>query len=396
MIDWKSFQFGELGYRLEISPESIGTGPLIKRALEGKDPLYKLYKEGYSETSYKDIATQIVGLGGRKIYESVASGAEDNIYVWSDGGTEGLTAILEASLSKSKLLTINAFSSVPHLTEYLKDISKIFTPPSKKGYVFAITKNSHGLGLTRIGYAGSKFEPGNYTDAVVSDYQYVVEDLKSKDPTGRVIILDGPTGSGKTYLTRSILAEITTAMFVIVPPNMIASMGGPELLPLLLKTKEDYGKKGPIVLILEDADQCLAPRHETDPSSISTILNLGDGIFGSLFDMRIIATTNAKAKEIDAAIVRDMRLSKRITVDYLPYELADKIFKRLLKDDKKEFPIPVVEEYSMKPSQGKKKFSLATVYKTARLAGWKSEVLEKAESEPASRWEKSYYDDEDF
>jgi SpoVK/Ycf46/Vps4 family AAA+-type ATPase len=185
-------------------------------------------------------------------------------------------------------------------------------------------------------------------------------------------------------------------MFVIVPPNMIASMGGPELLPLLLKTKEDYGKKGPIVLILEDADQCLAPRHETDPSSISTILNLGDGIFGSLFDMRIIATTNAKAKEIDTAIVRDMRLSKRITVDHLPYELADKIYKRLLKDDKKDFPIPVVEENGMKPREGKKKFSLATVYKTARLAGWKSDIMDKIESETTDKYDRAYLYDEDF
>jgi hypothetical protein len=39
MIDWKSFQFGDLGFRLEISPESIGTGPLIKRALDTNEPL---------------------------------------------------------------------------------------------------------------------------------------------------------------------------------------------------------------------------------------------------------------------------------------------------------------------------------------------------------------------
>lgn len=394
MIDWKTFQFGKLGYRLEISPESIGTGPLIRQALDTKEILYKLSKEGYSETSFDEIAKQLVNLEGQKVYESIVSGMEDNLYVWTKD--DKLSAILEVSLSRGNLLSINAFSSVPKLTEYLKNISKIFTPPSKKGYVFAITRNSHGLGLTRIGYAGSKFEPNNYTDAVVKDYEYIIDDLKSKDPTGRVIILDGPTGSGKTYLTRSILAEITTAMFVIVPPNMIAAMGGPELLPLLLKTKEDYERKGPIVLILEDADQCLAPRHETDPSSISTILNLGDGIFGSLFDMRIIATTNAKAKEIDSAIIRDMRLSKRITIDYMSYDLANKIYKRLLKDDSKEFTQLEVEENGMRPRHGTKKFSLATVYKTARLAGWKSDVAsDKAETEPVSKYESSYLD-EDF
>jgi hypothetical protein len=401
MIDWDKFKFGGLGFRLEISPETIGTGPIFKQVLSSKDScVYKIYKEGYSETSFEDITKQLVALNGRKVYESIASGASDNLYVWETG--QQLSAVLEVSLSRSKLLNVRAISIVPELTEYLKNIGKIFTSPSKKGYVFAITRNAHGLALTRIGYAGTKFERGNYTEEVVKDYDYIIEDLKSKDPSGRVIILDGPTGSGKTYLTRSILADITSAMFVIVPPNMVSAMGGPELLPLLLKTKEDYGKKGPIVLILEDADQCLAPRHETDIASISTILNLGDGIFGSLFDMRIIATTNAKAKDIDTAIVRDMRLSKRITIDYMNYDLANKIYQRLLKDETKAFPKPPVEENRMRPNRGVDKFSLATVYKNARNAGWKPEILDTQTDTSAEKgYSRGYFledgaDEEDF
>ena len=195
-----------------------------------------------------------------------------------------------------------------------------------------------------------------------------------------------------TYMVRGVLMDVPKAMFVIVPPTMVSSIGGPELLPLLLRTKEDYGKKGPVILILEDADDCLAPRGSDNMSQISSLLNLGDGIFGSLFDIRILATTNAKAKDIDRAITRDMRLSKRMSIQPLPYKDANVIYKRILKDDTKDLPIPLVERNMLKPMNEKTTFSLAEIYKAARNSGWKPTVAEETESEKPSVRE--YYVDE--
>jgi hypothetical protein len=54
----------------------------------------------------------------------------------------------------------------------------------------------------------------------------------------------------------------------------------------------------PILFIIEDADDCLVPRGSGNVSTISSLLNYTDGIFGSMLDLRIIATTNAEKMEI--------------------------------------------------------------------------------------------------
>ncbi len=381
MIDWKGEKFNPIGSRFEAGPEMIGFGPLLKKALEGDPHVSHFYREGYSDKAFEIILKKVIELKGRKVYENISSSSEDHLYLWDD-------ACIEICLTKSKMTRINAISYNESIIAICKEVAELFTAPVKKGYVFAITKGQSGLQLTRIGYAGSPIERGNYTEEVCRDYDYIIEDLQSKDPTGRVIILDGVAGTGKTFITRSILMDVSKAMFVIVPPNMVSSIGGPELLPLLLRTKEDYGKRGPIVFILEDADQCLAPRESDNISSISAILNLGDGILGTLFDVRIIATTNAKVKDIDRAILRDMRLSKRISVQPLLYDHANKIYKRIFKDDTKELPRPTIERdakssgFGMSNSNETKKstFTLAEIYKLARDTGWKPVKSEETDT----------------
>lgn len=390
MINWKELKinYSTIGSRFEVSPEAVGMAPLIRRALESPDaaPVSHLYQEGYSDKAFEIMLKKIVDLKGKKIYENFTAITEEHFYVWDN-------AFVEVSYSRSKLMTIHAVSADETITAACKEVAKMFATPAKKGYVFAITRGHQGLQLTRIGYAGCKVEKNNYTDAVGSDYDYVIEDLNSKDPTGRIVILDGPPGTGKTHLIRGVLMDVPKAMFIIVPPNMISSIGGPELIPLLLRTKEDYGKKGPIILVLEDADQCLAPRQSDNISSISSILNLGDGIFGSLFDVRIIATTNGKAKDLDEGIVRDMRLSKRISIGTVPYENANQIYKRILKDQAVEMPKPAITDRNMmKPMNEKRSYSLAEIYKLARNNGWKPAP---AEEEPKiSHFEEEF--DEDY
>lgn len=378
MIDWKNLgldDYTQMGNRFEVSPDSLGLAPLIKKIVANNGAggcVSRFHQEGYSDTALSELLKKLTDLKGKKIYESVTVSSEEYFYIWDD-------AVVDFSFSKTKLMGIHAISANPAVTEACKEVAKMFAGPAKRGYVFAITRNNNGLGMTRIGYAGRCVEKGNYTSEVIRDYDYIIDDLKSKDPSGRVIILDGPPGCGKTWMIRGVLMDVQQAMFVIVPPNMVASISGPELLPLLLRTREDYGKKGPTVLILEDADQCLAPRESDNISSISAVLNLGDGIFGSLFDIRILATTNAKAKDLDRAIVRDMRLSKRISILPFSYKESNEIYKRIIGDESKNLPKPIVDQDRMKPLNDKSTYSLAEIYKAARNSGWRPQEDKKEE-----------------
>jgi SpoVK/Ycf46/Vps4 family AAA+-type ATPase len=144
------------------------------------------------------------------------------------------------------------------------------------------------------------------------------------------------------------------------------------------------GSTGPIILVLEDADRCLVTRAGENMSLIQSLLNLGDGILGSLLDVRIVATTNADELNLDKAITRPGRLSKMLDVNSLDPLTAQQIFRRLLPDAK--FPVEINGSTNPKDF----KVTLAEVYSLARQNGWKAsprKVEDTTEEDEMEDWD---------
>lgn len=372
---WKNTDvyYNTIGSKIEQSIEGLGYIRTIKSLLElDSGHMTKTALSGTVSEKEEYYLTKISNLGGRLLIKSIFNGMNSYIFIWND-------AIVDMDFNLgTNHINISAFGTNEEIIITLKKMCEdTFITPAKQGYIFAIMRQGSSLQLQRIGYAGTQLEKTNYSAKIISDYDYVIKDLKSPQPSGRISIFDGPPGTGKTYLVRSILTSVPDALFVLVPPNMVSALGGPELLPMLLQHKESYKKPGPTVFILEDADQCLVPRGPDNIDSISAILNLGDGIFGSLFDIRIVATTNAKKAEMDAAIIRAGRLSKRVEVGKLNYDEASAIYQRLLPNETMPRIVNPEEYNPMKPHGGDNKYSLAEVYKAARDAGWEPIALDR-------------------
>lgn len=356
--------YAKIGGKVDMSIDSLGFLPMFKRALENGRHVTKTSLQGTLKNEESHYLAKIKELGGRLIIKQHYHGLTSSMFIWDDmlfemdfGDTGKSITINCASLNAERAL---------ELTEFFK---KDLVSASKQGVIFAIMRQGGGLSMQAIGFAGTPLEEHNYLDSCIEDYKYIVKDLCSKQPSGRIAIFDGPPGTGKTYMVRSILMEVPDAMFVLVPPSMVSSLGGPELLPMLLNHKQSYGKHGPTIFVLEDADVCLAPRASDNMNEIASILSIGDGIFGSLFDIRIIATTNAKQEEIDEAILRAGRLSRRISIDRLNYENANKIYQRLLPGQDLT-KTAVEEERGMRPTKRVADYSLAEIYRSARDHGW--------------------------
>jgi ATP-dependent 26S proteasome regulatory subunit len=177
--------------------------------------------------------------------------------------------------------------------------------------------------------------------------------MSGLNPCGRLVVMDGPPGTGKSYAIRA-LAKAVDATFVAVAPSLVGSLSGPDLVPVLLQQKRQ-GR--PVVLVMEDADHALAVRTRGDLHQLSELLNIGDGLLGDLVDLRIVATTNAERDDLDPAVVRPGRLCRRVSMGYLPPDLYEKVYKRLTgKRWRKLVPT---------------KHTLADVYRVARDEGWR-------------------------
>jgi hypothetical protein len=373
----------ELGRKPEISVNALGMSTLLRNVLENDSGhISECYIYGNVDSdNLESIKAKMTALGGRLVYNFIGK-PESLVWIWKDG-------MAEYGLSGS-YVTVAAASKDQKLVETIRDfVAPLIVPEKKKGHVFAITKQYGNLSLSSLGNASIRLVRDNYSDEVIKDYDFVIKDLNSNQPSGRIVIMEGEPGTGKTHLVRAMLLEVPDAMFVLVPPEMVSSLGGPELLPLLIDNR--HHASGPIILVLEDADKVLVTRGNENINSIQSLLNLGDGILGSMLDLRIIATTNAQKLEMEAAIMRPGRLSKDIKVGALSASKSQFIFNKLV-------PGLANVADTIFSIEEDKPFTLAEIYSVAREHGWNPEsrkhevvVHEKPDAYDAQDEEDSEY-----
>lgn len=205
----------------------------------------------------------------------------------------------------------------------------ILPPNTKKGTVHMLIQGSGGLEFVDVGIGGAELERANYTPEVLASYDRIQKELLSPNPPGRLNILEGPPGCGKSFAIRGLLNDCSLqATMALVPAALVQELAGPSGMGCILSFRSEF-KDRPLVLILEDADEVLAPRNGYNMSAVSSLLNMGDGIISSTLDIRIVATTNATQTELDEAVKRPGRLNVLCHVGKLPAVQAETIYTRL-------------------------------------------------------------------
>jgi hypothetical protein len=215
----------------------------------------------------------------------------------------------------------------------------------QSGQIYTMVPTQNGPQFMSIGRASIPLERGNYEPETIELYDRMVEELNSHNPRGRLSILNGPPGTGKTHMVQALLNDIEFGYIVLVPHNDIRSVSEPEGVMAMLKLKK--GSESPIVLIVEDGDDAVAPREEGGTSMVTALLNVGDGIVGKMLNVRVVVTTNREHQNFDRAVLRPGRLSTQINVGPLSGKTASAVFKRLTGKTEKLAVMTIAEVYQM-------------------------------------------------
>lgn len=311
---------------------------LLERSIDNKETVFTATGKGVLESEelgleefLKEIQAKTNGTVVLSGTAFLGRGSATTLILWDEGalaldiGLDGLIGIELATTNKK------------HFVELEKVVEEHLLPPHVRQPVYALTLSNGVMDLAELGSTGQELDEGNYTSEVNSGYQYIIEDLRKDTPSGRLALIEGPPGTGKTFLLRAIIYEILDAVFILVPSDLVERLAGPEMVPMLLKARGLAGDKKPLILLIEDADRCLEKRKvgadERKIAALSALLNLTDGIMGQALDLRVVATTNLKPEEIDEALTRPGRLSFHLSVGLLPPEQAAEIFKSLTNRD---------------------------------------------------------------
>ena len=166
----------------------------------------------------------------------------------------------------------------------------------------------------------------NYTDENVQWMSRLKETLFSPVSTGRLSILQGPAGTGKTRYLRALTQELgDECVAIVLPVSLAGELSHPRMLGQITANEEFEDKK--LLLIIEDGDALLEKRDHAS-SVISDFLNIVDGLVGEIVNLHVIVTTNLQKKDFDPAVTRPGRLHSIMYFEALPYEQAAKVYKR--------------------------------------------------------------------
>jgi len=200
------------------------------------------------------------------------------------------------------------------LRKFLRRIKKV---PS----INLIVNTVHGIGTTKIQINKPKLSlADNYNDDIIPLHKIIYEKLSTKDGNG-LVILHGKPGTGKTSYIRFLVSKLKKEV-IFLPPNLATVITTPDFMSFLMKMRNS-------VLVIEDAENIIMSREAGGSSTVSSLLNISDGLLSDCLKLQIICSFNTDISKIDNALQRKGRLIAKYEFKDLTAEKATSLSKKL-------------------------------------------------------------------
>lgn len=168
--------------------------------------------------------------------------------------------------------------------------------------------------------------------------------LNEWDTKGKLLLIHGEPGGGKTTFIRHLLTNVYDGSVVFMNADIFAQLSSVRFISFALENLQNS------LLLIEDAEKLLVSReenHEDRSSSVADLLNYTDGLLGDALQMKILATFNTKLDKIDTALLRKGRLFHKEDFSVLSKEQAIALHQHLTKSKDVHIELCKKDAYSL-------------------------------------------------
>ena len=159
-----------------------------------------------------------------------------------------------------------------------------------------------------------------------------IDSFIQNDSTG-LMLFHGIPGSGKTNFIKELIRRHPDQSFIYIPNKLFSAIDSIEFINFFIENKNS-------ILIIEDAEALLVDREKGN-FSISTLLNLTEGLLGEALKIKVICTFNCEISKIDKALTRKGRLKFIYEFKPLKKEKVNQLFRVLEIDQTSEIDLPI-------------------------------------------------------
>lgn len=160
----------------------------------------------------------------------------------------------------------------------------------------------------------------HYNDDFKSVHQIVLKTLR-KPKTKGLFLFHGVPGTGKSTYIKYLIHRLNKKV-IFLSPKMAANLDNMSFTEFLIDNPNT-------VLVIEDAEDLIISRENSQNSQLSFLLNLTDGLIADSLGIQIIATFNTDLKNIDKALLRKGRLTAIYEFKELEFQKANNLAKSL-------------------------------------------------------------------
>lgn len=343
--------------------EFVNPMSLIMSLYDGEIPSYKRYRENFFKDNIIEYINrnggQLVQLGEEVLISKTIDELEEDEEPFIIGGEIILPSFDYEDGSiyfyKDNFIQITSESGkeknkckltfyYPTSQECVDEEFAQFMDLDKRPNIFMVNQDYGNFNFSKFNInLPETFDIGlNYGGHFESISDKIIRSLHEN--SSGLYMLHGRPGTGKTTYIRY-LASVLKKDVIFFPTSFVDEITNPSILSLL-KKKQDC------VMILEDAEKALTKRSLSDqPSLVSTLLNMTDGILGDILKLNVIVTYNCDRQDIDEALLRRGRLKAEYSFQGLKQNEAKKLIKKLDIDIKAEDNMTLADIYYAKSDE---------------------------------------------